>query len=213
MSQFAITWPRIPKIGTHDAFINFVRWVQISICRLYRLLVISKSILICQNSRTTTKVLHTDAKSQCRANGSLHFYVRNNCKQFLPTQLRWFKTGSNYPVYSSIWIPDSLGFGSFRIRYSEMPIFRWSNQAQHATKKLCIAVVISSKSQRYVPIYLLDWSIFILHWRGSNCGAFWSNPHLQKFYIWKKILYPEKNSLAGKNSISRKKWFIRKHSL
>ena len=26
--------------------------------------------------------------------------------------MRWFKTGSNYPVYISIWIPDSLGFGS-----------------------------------------------------------------------------------------------------
>ena len=32
------------------------------------------------------------------------------------------KTESNYPIYTSETIPDSVGFGSFWIRYSEMPI-------------------------------------------------------------------------------------------
>ena len=36
--------------------------------------------------------------------------------------MRLFETSSNYPVLISIWIPDSLGFGSFWTQYFEIPI-------------------------------------------------------------------------------------------
>ena len=67
MSQFTITWPRIPKIGTQDAFINCYVTSKSQLSRFYRLLVKFKSILICQNSRTKPIVLRARAKSQ------LHF--------------------------------------------------------------------------------------------------------------------------------------------
>ena len=52
-----ITWPRIPKIGIQDAFINCYVKSKLQLSRFYRLLDISKSILICQNSRTKPMVL------------------------------------------------------------------------------------------------------------------------------------------------------------
>ena len=55
-SQFTITRHRIPKIGTHAVFINFYVESKFQLSRFNRLLVISKSILICQNSRTKTNV-------------------------------------------------------------------------------------------------------------------------------------------------------------
>ena len=64
VSQFTIMWPRIVKIGTHDAFIKFHVEFKLQLSRLSRLLVMSKSILICQNSQTKTKVLRAHAKSQ-----------------------------------------------------------------------------------------------------------------------------------------------------
>ena len=41
-----------PKIGTHDAIINSHVESKARLSRFYRLLVMNKSILICQNSRT-----------------------------------------------------------------------------------------------------------------------------------------------------------------
>ena len=62
--QFTITRPRIPKIGTQDAFINCYVKSEFQFSTFYRLLVISKSILISQNSRTKPMVLRARAKSQ-----------------------------------------------------------------------------------------------------------------------------------------------------
>ena len=64
MSQYTITGPRIPKIGTHDAFIKCYVKSKFQLSLFYRLLVISKSILICQNSQTKPMVLRDRAKSQ-----------------------------------------------------------------------------------------------------------------------------------------------------
>ena len=66
-----ITWPRIPKIGTHGAFINSYIESKFQLSRFYCLLIVmSRSILICQKSRTKTKVLRAHVKSQ------LHFELR-----------------------------------------------------------------------------------------------------------------------------------------
>ena len=67
---FTTTWRRISKIGTHDAFIASYVEAKFQVCRFNLLLVISKSILICQNSRTKTKVLCAHAKSQLRGSFS-----------------------------------------------------------------------------------------------------------------------------------------------
>ena len=40
--QFTITWPTIPKIGTHDAFINSYVKSKFQVSRFYRLPVLSK---------------------------------------------------------------------------------------------------------------------------------------------------------------------------
>ena len=64
VSQLGITWPRIATIGTHDAFINSYDESKFQLSRFYRFLVMSKSIFICQNSRTKAKVLRARAKSQ-----------------------------------------------------------------------------------------------------------------------------------------------------
>ena len=64
VSQFTITWPRIPKIGTHDAFINSYAECEFQLSWFYRLQVISKSIHFCKNSLTKTKVLRAPAKYQ-----------------------------------------------------------------------------------------------------------------------------------------------------
>ena len=68
MSQFTITWPRIPKIGTHDAFINAYVESKFQLSRFYhRLLVIIKQInpyLLCRNLQTKTMVLRAHAKFQ-----------------------------------------------------------------------------------------------------------------------------------------------------
>ena len=64
VSQFTITWPRISKIGTQNAFINCYVKCKFRLSRFYCLLVISKSILICQNSGTKPMVLRARAKSQ-----------------------------------------------------------------------------------------------------------------------------------------------------
>ena len=63
MSQLTITWPRIPKIDTHDAFINSHVKSKLQFSRLNHLLVMSKSIHICQNLRTKTKVLYAYTRS------------------------------------------------------------------------------------------------------------------------------------------------------
>ena len=55
---------RIPKIGTYDAFNNSYVESKFQLPTCYRLLVMRKSILICQNSRTKTKELRAHAKSQ-----------------------------------------------------------------------------------------------------------------------------------------------------
>ena len=67
-SQFTITLARIPQIGTHDSFINSFVESKFQLSRFYCLLVMSKSILICQNLPTKTKVLHACAKSQLMKN-------------------------------------------------------------------------------------------------------------------------------------------------
>ena len=54
LCQFTITLPRIPKIGTNDAFNNSYVESKFQLSRFYCLLIISKSILTCQNSRTKT---------------------------------------------------------------------------------------------------------------------------------------------------------------
>ena len=51
-------------MGTQDAFINCYVESKFELSRFYRLLIISKSILICQNSRTKALVLRARAKSQ-----------------------------------------------------------------------------------------------------------------------------------------------------
>ena len=51
VSQFTITRSRIPKIGTHHAFINSYIESKFQLSRFYCLQVSSKSILICRNSR------------------------------------------------------------------------------------------------------------------------------------------------------------------
>ena len=63
VSQFTITGPRIPKIRTHNAFVNSHVEFKFQLSRFYRLLAMSKSILILQKSRTKTKVLRAHAKS------------------------------------------------------------------------------------------------------------------------------------------------------
>ena len=62
--QFTIMLLTVPKIGTHGAFINSHVESKFQLSKFKRLLVMSKSILICQNSRTKTKVLRAHAKSQ-----------------------------------------------------------------------------------------------------------------------------------------------------
>ena len=64
VSQFMITRPRIPEIGTLDAFIKSYIEAKFQLSRFYRLLVTIESILICQNSQIKTKVLLARAKSQ-----------------------------------------------------------------------------------------------------------------------------------------------------
>ena len=53
-----------PKFGTQVAFINCYVESKFQLSRFYHLLVISKSILICQNSRVKPMVLRARAKSQ-----------------------------------------------------------------------------------------------------------------------------------------------------
>ena len=67
VSQFTITWPTIHKIGTHDALINSYFDSEFQLSRFYCLLVVSKSILICQNTRTKTKIQCACAKSQLKS--------------------------------------------------------------------------------------------------------------------------------------------------
>ena len=55
-----------PKLA-HDAFINSYLKSKFQLSGFYRLLVISKSILIYKNLRTKTKVLRTHAKSQLQS--------------------------------------------------------------------------------------------------------------------------------------------------
>ena len=66
-SQLTVTWLKIPKIAIHDAFINFYAESKFQLSGFYRLLVISKPILICQNSPTKTKLLRAYAKSQLQS--------------------------------------------------------------------------------------------------------------------------------------------------
>ena len=63
MFQFTITRPRIPKIGTPDAFINSHVKSELQFSRFNHLLVMSKSIHICQNLRTKTMVLYAHTRS------------------------------------------------------------------------------------------------------------------------------------------------------
>ena len=55
---------RILKIGTQNAFLNFHVESKFKLSKFKRLLVISKSILICQKSRTKFKVQRANAQSQ-----------------------------------------------------------------------------------------------------------------------------------------------------
>ena len=61
--QFTITRLRIPKIATHDALINFHDESKFQLSRFYRLQIMSKSILFCQNLRTETKVIYALTRS------------------------------------------------------------------------------------------------------------------------------------------------------
>ena len=60
VSQFTITWPRIPKISSYDVHSNYHVESKFQASRFNLLL----AILICQNSLSKTQVLRARAKSQ-----------------------------------------------------------------------------------------------------------------------------------------------------
>ena len=94
--QFTIMRPRIPKIGTHDAYINSSVESEFPLSRFNRLLVMSKSILICQNLRTKTKVLRDHAKSQ---------WAKFYCNYILFAKLLW-PEDSKWTFCFSIQVPS-----------------------------------------------------------------------------------------------------------
>ena len=81
--QLMITWLGIPKIGTHDAFIDSHVESKFQLSTFYRLLIMSKLIFICQNLQTKTKVLRAHAKSQ-QDRGCCYIRIRKLLSYSLP---------------------------------------------------------------------------------------------------------------------------------
>ena len=63
-----ITRPKIPKIDTQNAFLNFYVESKFQLSRFNCLLVISNSIFICKKFPTKPKIQRYNAKSQAHAN-------------------------------------------------------------------------------------------------------------------------------------------------
>ena len=90
-SQFTITWPRIPKIGTHDTFNNSYAEATFELFRFYRLLVIKqiKHRMPKFANKTNGKV---QIKSQLKLPRSLNYWIlnfywkQNKISEFLNTQ-------------------------------------------------------------------------------------------------------------------------------
>ena len=76
VSQFTITWPRIPKLGTHDSFDNSYVESKFQLFRFYRLRLPCKSIIVCQNSRTKP-MIKSKIKSQLTLARSLNYSILN----------------------------------------------------------------------------------------------------------------------------------------
>ena len=87
LSWFMITRPRIPKLGTHEAFINCYVESKIQLSKFNRLLVVSKSILIYQNSRTKTKVQCALGRSPIKKKG-VHGKKQRNFVAFFRRNFR-----------------------------------------------------------------------------------------------------------------------------
>ena len=64
VSQFTITLPRFPKIGTNDDFNSSYVEFKFQLFRLYRLLAFKQIIFNLPNSRTKTMVLRAQAEFQ-----------------------------------------------------------------------------------------------------------------------------------------------------
>ena len=82
MYQFTITWPRIPTIGTRDAFINSYVKSKFQLSGFHRLRVVSKFILICQNLLTKTVVKYTLSPIKARAKYQLRTFYWKQRKIF-----------------------------------------------------------------------------------------------------------------------------------
>ena len=90
-------WRRIPKIGTNDAFINFYFQSEIQIFRFYRLLILTKSIFIYQNSRTKTTVTSKLSPNQSSCEVPIKDFLYK-AKPNLSEQSRFTKTYRDRPI-------------------------------------------------------------------------------------------------------------------
>ena len=117
VSHFTITWHRIPKFGTHDAFINSYVESKFHFSRFYHLLVTSKSILICRNSQNknkgitrsrevpiTERLIHYTFMWKLTAN---NFY-QPNCVDLNPVPIIRFIFQFGFRI---VWDSDPSGFG------------------------------------------------------------------------------------------------------
>ena len=107
---------RIPEIGPHDAFINFHVKSKFQLSRFYRLLVVSKSILICQNSRT--KQSSTRSREVPTTEQMVHYafmreltadnYYHRNCVDLKPVPIIRFLFQFGFQI---VWDLDPSVFG------------------------------------------------------------------------------------------------------
>ena len=114
VSQFTITRPRIPKIGTYDAFINAYVKSKFQLSRFYRLLVISKINPHLPKFANKNKSTHAHVKSLLQSKWLTTLLCEDylqtiftNVIDLKPVPIIRFKFQFGFQI---VWFSDPSGF-------------------------------------------------------------------------------------------------------